>query len=297
MWNLKVPQGYSSNIKSLVSINDLKLVDLKSHDYHVLMQQLLPVAIWGILPDKVRVAITRICFVFNAICSKVIDPGRLDELENEAAIVLCQMEIYFPPSFFDIMVHLIVHLVGEIYLCGPIFLRWMYPVEWHMKVLKGYTKNQHRPEASIVERYVVEESIEFCSQYIEGGKSVGLPNTCHGRTPRAKGTRGYNVVTMTRHEVSQAHLYILNNIAEVIPYLDAHKKEVTTINPKMNMMRVLQEHNRTFMNWFRETIFGDDGASKTLRLLVVGPNLNVPTWKGYDINNYSFNTKSQDDIS
>ena len=69
------------------------------------------------------------------------------------------------------------------------------------------------------------------------------------------------------------------------------------MNPKMNMMRVLQEHNRTFINWFRETIFLDDGASKTLKLLVVGPNLSVPTWKGYDINNYSFYTKSQDDKS
>ena len=126
---LKVPQGYSSNIKSLVSVNDLKLVGLKSHDCHVLMQHLLPVAIRGILPVKVRVAITRLCFVFNAICSKVIDPTRLDELEEEAAIVLCQLEMYFPPSFFDIMVHLIVHLVREIRMCGPIFLWWMYPIE------------------------------------------------------------------------------------------------------------------------------------------------------------------------
>jgi len=69
------------------------------------------------------------------------------------------------------------------------------------------------------------------------------------------------------------------------------------MNPKMNMMRVLQEHNRTFINWFREKIFVDDSASKTLRLLAVGLNLNVPTWKGYDINNYSFYTKSQDDKS
>ena len=183
LWNVKVPEGYSSNINSLVSIKDLKLVGLKSHDCHVLMQQLLPVAIRGILPDKFWVAITRLCFVFNAICSKVIDPARLDELENEAAIVLCQMEMYFPPSFFDIMVHLIVHLVREIRLCGPVFLRWMYPIERYMKVLKGYTKNQHQPEASIVERYVAEECIEFCSQYIEGGKSVGVPETRNVRTP------------------------------------------------------------------------------------------------------------------
>ena len=200
---MRVPQGYSSNIKSLVSINDLKLVGLKSHDCHVLMQQLLPVAIRGILPDQVQVAITRLCFVFNAICSKFIDPRRLDELENEAAIVLCQMEMYFPPSFFDIMVHLIVHLVREIGLCGPVYLQWMYLVEWYMKVLKGYTKNQHQPEASIVERYVAEECIKFCSQYIEAGKSIGVPETRNVRTPSGgKGTRGYNVVTMTCDEVS-----------------------------------------------------------------------------------------------
>ena len=88
-----------------------------------------------------------------------------------------------------------------------------------MKVLKGYTKNQHRLEASIVERYVVEECIEFYSQYIEGGKSVDLLETRHGRTPGGKGTRGFNVITMTQHEVSQAHLYVLNNTAEVIPYI------------------------------------------------------------------------------
>jgi len=51
---VKVPQGYSSNIKSLVSMEDLKLMGLKSHDCHVLMQDLLPVTILGILPKIVR---------------------------------------------------------------------------------------------------------------------------------------------------------------------------------------------------------------------------------------------------
>jgi len=50
-----------------MSIKDLKLVGLKSHDCHVLIQQLLPVAVRGILPEKVRVAITRLCFFFNSI--------------------------------------------------------------------------------------------------------------------------------------------------------------------------------------------------------------------------------------
>jgi len=99
------------------------------------MQQLLAMAIRDILPNKVMLAITRLCFFFNAICSRVLDPMKLDKLldpmkldklENEAAIILCQLEMYFPPTFFNIMVHLIVHLVREIKCCGPIYLRWMY---------------------------------------------------------------------------------------------------------------------------------------------------------------------------
>jgi len=103
------------------------------------MQQLLVVAIRHILLNKVRHAITRLCFFFNVVCRKVIVPIKLDDLESEGGIILCQLEMYFPPSFFDIMVHLIVHLVREIKLCGPVYLWWMYPVERYMKILKGYT--------------------------------------------------------------------------------------------------------------------------------------------------------------
>jgi len=56
-----VPQGHSSKVKSLVSIQDLKLIGSKSHDCNVLMQQqLLPITIRGILPKNVRHTIVRI---------------------------------------------------------------------------------------------------------------------------------------------------------------------------------------------------------------------------------------------
>ena len=123
-------------------------------------------AICDILPKNVRQVITHLCIFFNSICQKVIEPNTLNDLENEAVIILCQLEMYFPPSFFDIMVHLIVHLVREIKMCGPVFLRWMYPVERYMKILKWYVKNHYRLEASIIERYIVEEAIEFCTEYL-----------------------------------------------------------------------------------------------------------------------------------
>ena len=55
---IKVPSGYSSNLKRIVSMKDLKLVGQKSHDCHVLMQQLLPVAVRGILQDELRHIVT-----------------------------------------------------------------------------------------------------------------------------------------------------------------------------------------------------------------------------------------------
>ena len=87
--------------------------------------------------------------------------------------------MYFPPSFFDIMVHLIVHLVREIKYCGSIYLQSMYLVERYMKILKGYTKNLHRLEASIVERYIAKEAIEFCYEYMEKAKPIGVPKSRH----------------------------------------------------------------------------------------------------------------------
>ena len=108
---VKVPEGYSSDIRRLLSMKDLKLKSLKKHDCHVIMENFLPISIHSILAEKVRSAITKLCFFFRSICSKVIDPKISQILHKEIVITLCELEMYFPPSFFDIMVHLVIHLV------------------------------------------------------------------------------------------------------------------------------------------------------------------------------------------
>jgi len=249
---MKVPLGQSSNIGSPVSMEDLKLVGLKSHDCHVLIQQLLPMAIRGILPKIVRHVITRLCMLFNSICQKVIEPTILDDLENEAIVILCQLEMYFPPSIFDIMVHLIVHLAMKIRICGPVFLRSMYLVKRYMKILKGFVKNQYRPKASIIERYIAEEAIKFCTDYMLETEVVGIPQSRHEGRNEGKDTCGVRVVRKDQCEVLHAHLYVLNNTDVVIPYIEEHKKLVKSLNPWANEKWLLIEHNRTFLKWFRE---------------------------------------------
>ena len=144
-----------------MSVEELMLHGLKSHDYHALMQQLLLVAIRSVLPKHVRYAIKRLCFFFNALCAKVVDVSKLNDLQQDIVVTLCLLEKYFPPSIFDIMLHLIEHLVREVRLCGPVYMRWMYPFERYTKVLKGYVQNRNHPEGCIAECYIAEEALEF----------------------------------------------------------------------------------------------------------------------------------------
>jgi hypothetical protein len=129
LFDLKLLDGYSSNLANFISMSDCKIKGLKSHDYHVLMQQLLPVALRELMPKGPRNTIFRICSHFNELCQRVVNREKLQSLEDEVAETLCMLERFFPPSFFDIMVHLIIHLGREARLCGPVQYRWMYPFE------------------------------------------------------------------------------------------------------------------------------------------------------------------------
>ena len=88
-------------------MKDLKLINLKSHDCHTLMKQFLPIAIRNVLLKGVCNVITRFCYFFNAIYIKVIDPSKLDQLHVDLVETVCLFKKYFPPTFFDIKVHLV----------------------------------------------------------------------------------------------------------------------------------------------------------------------------------------------
>src|ERR1044072_7468079 len=299
---VKVPHGYSSNIKNLVSMKDIKLKGLKTHDCHVLMENLLPVAIPSILPEKVRDTLTRLCLFFKAICSKVIDPSKLTALQRQIATTLCDLEMYFPPSFFDIMVHLTIHLVKEIQMCGPTYMRWMYPFERYMKVLKGYVKNRSRPEGCMVERYLVEEAIEFCAEYLSNVDSIGLPKSCHTGRIEGEGPFKSEIITIQTKEWQQAHLYVLHNTAEIGPYVDKHMDVIKRSNLNKSENWLAKEHNQTFINWLKEHVYEEREADPTsvsdkVKWLSRGPSIHPFSYNGYVINGYTFYTEAQDDRS
>src|SRR3954464_4546907 len=87
-----------------------KFQNLRSHDCHVIMTQLLPVALRGLLPENVLLAIVKLCAFLNAISQKVINPESIPRLQNDLVQCLVSFELVFPPSFFNIMTHVLVHL-------------------------------------------------------------------------------------------------------------------------------------------------------------------------------------------
>lgn len=58
--------------------------------------------------------------------------------------ILCKLELIYPPTFCfcfrDIVVHLVLHLHDKAHVRGPVFMRWMHPLEKYMKKLKTMSK-------------------------------------------------------------------------------------------------------------------------------------------------------------
>ena len=121
--------GYSSNISCCVKLKERKISGMKSHDNHILMQQLFLITIHGSLPPKVsRHLIDLSCF-FKEIYSKVLNLEELRAFEKRIAMTLCELERIFPPSFLRVMIHLVMHLASEAKVVGPVHYRCMYSIE------------------------------------------------------------------------------------------------------------------------------------------------------------------------
>jgi hypothetical protein len=64
-------------------MKEKNFTNLKSHECHILMTQLLLVALRGILPENVRLEIMKLCAFLNEISQKAIDPNKLIKLQSD----------------------------------------------------------------------------------------------------------------------------------------------------------------------------------------------------------------------
>jgi len=230
--SVKFPDGYASNISGCVSVDDGKITRLKSHDYHVLLQRVLPIALRGFLNKDVSLALIELGHFFQRLCCKTLRKDDLEQLERDIIIILCKLEMIFPSAFFDVMIHLAVHLPREAMYGGPVQYRWMYKIERFLCKLKRYVRNKARPEGSIAEGYIIDECLTFCSMYLtdietrfnrehrnDDGSSSKDEHVLDIFSKNSRPFRDGIYDVIPKKDFDMARWYVFNNCEEAEPFL------------------------------------------------------------------------------
>ncbi|GJY78866.1 transposon, En/Spm-like protein [Tanacetum coccineum] len=179
------------------------------------------------------------------ICLKDLTEDDLEFLESRVAVTLCKLEKIFHPSFFIVMVHLVIHLVREVRFGGPTPYRWMYPIERDLSTLKSYVNNKAFPEGSIAEgndddddQNEIETSNSLCL-----GQALGLH--MHSNLPAHKRKSSFNS-EIDEKSLKQAHRYV------------KHKSLIKGQNRKRRLLEFKLEkiHCKKFSAWFQKGLFG-----------------------------------------
>ena len=121
--------GYASNISCRMNMKERKISSLKSHDNHILMHQLFPIALRESLPSHVTRSLIKLACFFREICSKTLTVLDIATIEIDIVVTFCELENIFPPSFFIVMVHLAMHIATEAKISGPVHYYWMYLIK------------------------------------------------------------------------------------------------------------------------------------------------------------------------
>lgn len=123
-----------------------------------------------------------------------------------------------------------------------------------MSVLKGYVRNQHRPKGSIVEGYASEEAIEFCTNYLQGVKNIGIPRSWHAGRLVGIGTIGLKRLVLDREEFQLAHFIVLQHMKIIAPYINEHKRVLQRMHKNKGERWLTTKHNKTFAKWLKNKV-------------------------------------------
>ena len=113
-----VPRWVCSESKEGASLDKLKIFGVKSHDWHIWIERIMPVMLRGFIPEDEWLVLAELSYFFRVLCAKELSPGLLEEMEQLAQELICKLEMIFAPSFFNPMQHLILHLPTKARLGG-----------------------------------------------------------------------------------------------------------------------------------------------------------------------------------
>jgi hypothetical protein len=98
MKNLKFPDGFAVSFRMVVNLKTGKLTGQKSHDYHVIMEWLLPNMLRGYVHQDVWRTLVELSYFYRQLYAKEIKKEMMDKLEKEILVLLCKLEKIFSPG-------------------------------------------------------------------------------------------------------------------------------------------------------------------------------------------------------
>jgi hypothetical protein len=227
---LMFPDGYAANLRRGVNLSTMRINGLKSHDYHVWIERILPVMVRGYVPDHIWQVLAELSNFFRQLCAKELSRSMVESMEEMAPVLLCKLEKIFPPGYFLPMQHLILHLPYQARMGGPVQFHWCYPIERTLKVTRKDCRNKCKIEASVGEAKCLEEVSNFTTKYYD----ENLPSV-HNPPPRYNAEENTSSLSLFQGQFGSASdastkilqlqewrtimLYVLTNLTEVEPYM------------------------------------------------------------------------------
>jgi hypothetical protein len=76
---------------------------VKSHDYHVIMEWLIPNMLQGYMHQDVWKTLAELSYFYRQLCAKEIKKEMMEKLETEILMLLCKLEKKSPPEWFNLI--------------------------------------------------------------------------------------------------------------------------------------------------------------------------------------------------
>ncbi|CAM8928535.1 unnamed protein product [Rhodiola kirilowii] len=259
--DVKYPHGYAGSLKGKINVNEKKFIGLKTHDCHVMLQCLLPVFIRPYLPSQVVTPLIALSKWFQKLCCRELKANDVVEMKMEIFMILCKLEMIFPPAFFTIMVHLMIHLPDQVLLKGPVHFSWMYPIERQLGEYKRSVRNTRYPEGCIAEQYIAQECVNFCKLYI-GDSSNNAPtedgSNCEPRfkisvvSDLVKPSGYLSRAKLNREQIEIAHWCVMEHCKEASYYICKHKDKIERECPNYGDQDRIRHFHPYFRGWMEK---------------------------------------------
>jgi hypothetical protein len=110
---LKFLDRYASNIKQVINVSTGKLNELKSQDYHIIIERLMLVIFSGYFDADLWKIFAKLSYFYRQIYAKQVSKAMMQKLEKEIVVLVCKMEKIFPHGWFNTMQYLLVYLPWE----------------------------------------------------------------------------------------------------------------------------------------------------------------------------------------